>query len=376
MSFLTIEDINTAYSNFEGTNMFHIIDTSNISLEEFEDVKYDFCIINHFIGNSQNVFEFNIVNELWSGGYVVLDSDNNYIDSIVSFDGTNTVLTIVTDLNVTSIKLILYCTNNVTRIDIYDMEWLPTVLPVFVSDVTTSREETIEIISHYEYDITGEDVTITYRPKYNPQTEVSETINFYLDDLGKLCLDIPILPTDYPICISYNNISYYYRVLETKSLIEVEVTDILKVGKLNKVTLSVDSKYKEVSSFITSVPCFEGYAIYNGVESEIYFENGNYYIDIDLRDKLDKRPIVIKIIIKQNDIIQDNIYNLTVNCDFVKVNDYGSLVSEITSGNKVVELNSDITFVDSINVDNSVIIRGNNKTINLNDFWRPSYNSK
>ena len=74
MSFLTVEDVNTV--NLNHINEFHEIDTSKISLQEFENVLYDFVICNHTISGAEHTFTFEIHNSLWSRLYHVANAND------------------------------------------------------------------------------------------------------------------------------------------------------------------------------------------------------------------------------------------------------------------------------------------------------------
>ena len=79
MSRLTVEDVNSV--NFEPINEFYELDTTLIGTTGFIGVNYDFVHVNHIINGTDHTFVFEIHNSLWCGGYYILDSDRNYIDS-------------------------------------------------------------------------------------------------------------------------------------------------------------------------------------------------------------------------------------------------------------------------------------------------------
>ena len=90
MSFLTLEDVNTA--NLDYINEYYELDTSKIATEEFENVVFDFCVVSHSISGSEHTFTFDVHNTLWTGAYwlsksngVYINSDANVIDNAISF---------------------------------------------------------------------------------------------------------------------------------------------------------------------------------------------------------------------------------------------------------------------------------------------------
>ena len=53
---ITVEDINSVMSKYGVYSILHEIDTSNIGVDEYETVRYDFCICGHSISGNNHTF--------------------------------------------------------------------------------------------------------------------------------------------------------------------------------------------------------------------------------------------------------------------------------------------------------------------------------
>ena len=106
---ITVEDMNSILQTYALHNKYHTIDTSLISTSAFTDIAIDFVNITHTISGSTHTFVFNPRNTAWTGGYYLLDSDGEYIDSNASYSYVpNTITYSTTD---DSVQLVLHCSN-------------------------------------------------------------------------------------------------------------------------------------------------------------------------------------------------------------------------------------------------------------------------
>lgn len=104
---ITLEDVNGV--NCTPFNTLYTLDTADIGTGEFSDVKLDFCIVSHSISGSNHTFTFKIVNDSWTGGFLFVNSSNNFVSNKDSYNSsTNTITFTYTE---SSIKLKLLLSN-------------------------------------------------------------------------------------------------------------------------------------------------------------------------------------------------------------------------------------------------------------------------
>ena len=107
-SLLTVEDYNSVNANF--IHEYYVLDTSNISLQSFENVSYDFTRVSYTAG-SLNRYVFEIHNSLWTKKFYCLDSNGNYInESEISYqynDNGNLLINFGSGTADAGIKLVL-----------------------------------------------------------------------------------------------------------------------------------------------------------------------------------------------------------------------------------------------------------------------------
>lgn len=128
MSFLTLEDVNTA--NLDYINEYYELDTSKIGTEEFENVVFDFCVVSHSISGSEHTFTFDVYNTLWTGAYWLSKSNGTYINSDADVS-SNTISFVTTE---SSVKLHLYLCSFAPEFTVMRLEYiLKTNEPTIVS---------------------------------------------------------------------------------------------------------------------------------------------------------------------------------------------------------------------------------------------------
>ena len=127
--FLTVEDVNSILLKNENTNVFHEINTANITdTYDFDDVKYDFCTVSREkTGNDYN-YTFKIENEFWKGGYYITDVEDAYVDVEATWDENSKILSFTSSEN--AVKLYLYLTTLLYYdFELQQLRWKLTSIP-------------------------------------------------------------------------------------------------------------------------------------------------------------------------------------------------------------------------------------------------------
>lgn len=330
MTFLTLEDINSI--NFNHINKFHEIDTSKISLEEFSNVQYDFCIVSHTISGSEHTFEFAVFNDLWSLMYHVADKNNHifqYFDADISLN--DNIITIVTSEN--SIKLRLLMSSYYKEEGMKRTVYVPTN-----SVINVKRNERLipKLVEVYDYELDEVHDLVTSFHKGN---------NVYKLADGQAYILFNIIKTDFVYNISSDN---------------------LQVGIINKIRLNTNSQYLpngELSGATLSMDIR-----YNDEIIPVYFDEdlNDYCFDIDLTDKLDNKTINVDLIVYESEFVNGGVYNHNLTCVYPHASSFNELKSLIVNGSKVIEIVDDISDVsENLTIPQNCYLMGNGHNFNL-----------
>lgn len=321
--FLTVEDVNTViYDNQQYSWV--TIDTSKITTEQdYSNVKYDFCTVTRQTISSNYKYTVTVYTPSWTGGY--------YIDN-----GTVSVSSNVLTITSSNPSIILELYMGVSTLD------NPTSIGYELQDNQLSFS--LEQLSNPQ--------TLTIKSKSNGSTAtVSET-----------------LTKGYNL-IEYNNndIGYVYVNL-LKTDFQFDCNQSLVLGKVNKVRLGTNSKYKPNGALIgTYTPTIR--VDYNGKEIPVSYDEdlNDYVFIIDLTDKNKPSKIRFKVNVEPNEALNETSTTVVLNADYESISSYASLVSACNVGGAShIKLGANITLTSSIQVQHSIKIIGNDKTLNLN----------
>ena len=335
MSFLTVEDVNTV--NLNNINEFHEIDTSKISLQEFENVLYDFVICNHSISGGEHTFTFEIHNSLWSRLYHVANANDvvfDYFDVDVSFN--NGILTVVT--TDASIKLRLL------------------------------------LSSYYKQDEIQRTVTIPVNPVVNldksqpiliPPMPI-EIYDYYDDEVRQRLINSHIGHNVYRVGDREGYV--LINTIKTDLIYDLSET-VLNVGSVNHVRLNVDDDYIPGGD-LTDDNELDIVVKYGAQEIPCEYDEdlNDYCFDLDLTKKIDNKPIKLEVIVYESKYVNGGIFNHNVNCQYVAADSFSSLQSLITLGNEIIELSSDITFTSNLSLPQNLYLIGNDHQIFMGNY--------
>lgn len=333
MSFLTLEDVNTV--NLNHINEFYEIDTSKISLQEFENVLYDFCKVSHSINGSEHTFTFEIHNSLWSKLYHIANNAGNIIlNATVRLSGD--ILTVTTTESSIKLRLLLcsYYKHSTLR------EQMNTVLTPIVD---LNKKE----------------------PILDPQLEVP--IYDYINKREKIAFATEHIG---------NNV---YRVGNTYLVILVNLikTDLLydltetrlQVGNINTVRLNVDQDYLPGGDLTDDNP-LDIAVIYKGTENQATYdpeagENGDYVVELDLTTKTNNNPVTVEVRVNESKYINGQTNKHILKCDYITVDTFNDLTSAIVQGAEIIELSGDITFDEDLTLPQNLYLIGDGHRVNL-----------
>lgn len=338
--FLTVEDVNTAIYTHGTKNLFHIIDTANISSSvDFDDIKYDFVKVSRTTSGSNITYTFEVVNENWTGGYCFFNSNGGYIDESATLSGK----TISYTTTRTSIKLMLHCFN--WREDLPNVQFRfaqISYLPDddYLDDIQVHKNDSLEM------EIECTDLTDNTAEVFTKTAQVGlNTISalYYL---------------------------YCFNVTMIKSDFEFNCNQTLKSGTVNTVQLGTDSKYKPNGSMIgTNTPHIT--VEYNHETLPVIWDStlNDYVFRLDLSDKNDTGKVRVKIIVDKNKLINYSETEVILNYDYMTVGTSSDFINaiEVVKPN-VLKIGRNITLPadHDIEVTHNIKIYGNGKYLNLN----------
>ena len=144
--FITLEDINSTFLKYGHVNSFHECDTSKLNKTGlYTNITYDFLKIS----KTSTGFEFQIENNLWSGGYYLLDNDGEYFipeDATCTWnDDTPTITVTTSEENVT---LVLYLTSLYDEFYFEVLKWRPVKLEQYNYTPATANPIHEEILDY------------------------------------------------------------------------------------------------------------------------------------------------------------------------------------------------------------------------------------
>lgn len=358
MSFITVETYNTCLHKRHDVNILHTIDTSLIGTYEFEDVVYDFTIIEHTISGSNHTFNFEIINVNWKGKYYILDSDGEFLDVTATYDSTTKTLSVTTTED--SIQLVLYCTQIIanSHFELLRLEWIPENLEAVPCGPH------IKHIKLYYVELNG---TITgfegYGERFNQGISEPVTITMGSDSQGKYVeFDINFYDkVSVSGIVNQNQVkgTYYIGVVNIKETPDLRFPSPVIAGKMNKVYFENDSVFNGLIS---------GTVTYNGNSFNIQSDSTGYYFQLDLTSKQDDNPVRVTVDFRENDKVDGSQVNYTLPCNYPTVISEAEFLTELMQGTSIIELGDDIDLSNRVTINHPVLIYGNNHNIVCNDY--------
>ena len=337
MSFITVEDTNTV--NLKPVHDYHTIDTSKISLDEFENVFYDFCSVSHSISGNTHVFEFIIQNSLWTGGYRVR-RDGETITTTTSYDSSSSTLSVSftsSDPTDGHIELELYLCS------FKDATSLNQIYARLVDSPIIYVNRDFEL---------GSIVRIDYRNQYGAEVWADVQI----DNFGLT-----------KTVISDTNV--FILVLVEKTGLVFDLTGTVTVGKLNHVPLSIDSHYLPTGDLVDGAE-LDIVINYNGtlITAEYDSSINDYCFDLDLRDKINDTPVNLTVLVNESEYVSPSVHNVVLGCTYPSASSFNELTSLIVSGAVTIKLTSDIVFTGNLDLTHPLHLICDDNTVNLSSY--------
>lgn len=324
-SLLTVEDYNSVNTNY--IHEYYVLDTSNVSLQSFENIIYDFTFVSYTEG-SLNSYVFDIHNSLWTKKFYCLDNEGNYIkESEIGYqynDG-KLLITVGSGTVDSGIKLVLLLSNYIPKSEI--VEYLDVKL----------LSEPVVYCTQKQIDTDGSEYTSLYLP-----TNEEEDIPFVYK---KGVID------DLVVC----------SVIKTDLEFDLSETSVT-VGYVNKIKLNVNEDYLDSNLDII--------INYNNQNISAEYDAGlnDYCFDLDLTEKLDSKPIRLTVQVNENEVVNSSITEVSLTCNYPTANSFTELQSQIVAGAEIIQLTDTIFFENRLIIPHDIYIIGNENAIELGKY--------
>ena len=335
MSFLTLEDVNTALFSNQGF-WWHTIDTSVIDPDgtaEYENIKMDFCTITKTKNSGNYYYTIYVDNPYFTGGYSALTKDG---DLCLGYQHSGNLIKLNEQYpSEVPIKLMLYMgINNITG---GQGGFMGRYLVNSTFDLILKELNQPQTIRHNSWNRGG--------------TSYSET---------------EILTEGYTEIKDWNNRSCGFVLVNlVKSDFKFNCTQQLIVGKVNKVQLGTDSDYLPDGDMVGEyTPSIR--VLYNDKTLPVTYDNtlNDYTFDLDLTDEDKEHKIHLKVLIDGNEVLNSTSTDVTLSSSFETINTLDKL-SHLFNVGGVGRLGSDLTLTDDLTVTKDVYIVGNEHTLNM-----------
>lgn len=318
---ITIEDVNSIMNTYSAKLVYHTINTNLIGTHEFEDVKYDFCIVGHSINGNSHTYTFEIVNSYWSKRFAIYH-DGNYrtYDFDWDYDDETGILTITCDYDY--IELELECAQN---------QWI--MGTPFIEKFLDGN------VLKIDYNELGDTVRVYYK-------ELDTDMTYYFELTLQKGWNQSSFPTE-------RNIYSFVRKLDVNFILERNVK--LIQGKMNTVKFTTNNG-------ITGKCKVE----YLDKSTEFNLSDGEFNVDLTDYDKNTNLPVKIKIM--ESDIILGKTLDFKLEVDYVTVDNFSNFINEILSGTKIISLSGDFELLSNVTVNHDLLIVGNDYNVDCKNY--------
>lgn len=350
--FITLEDINSTFLKYGHVNSFYECDTSNINQNGlYTDIIYDFLKVTR----TSTGFEFQIENNLWGGGYYLLDSDGEYFipeDATCTWtDNTPTITVTTSEPNIT---LVLYLNSMYDEFYFGVLKWKPVKLEQYNYTPATSNPIHEEILDLRGLLSPGDTFTANNITD-NQHTETLKVIEE--DDKLYLTTDSTVNSTGIFKFQTGNSNAYlfYSRFMESKIIEITPTVESIILGKVNKVYFNFEST--------STLPNIKGTITYNGRTVELEHDSNGYYTSIDLTNNYNIDHLTITLNIHQNNLIAEASYRFRFDCKYPSITTGQQLIQYIADDNVgYIQIDNNITLpaiVGGVHITRDITIIGN-----------------
>lgn len=322
MSFLTLEDINTILLQYKNRPFWNetVIVTSDAT--DFTNQHFNYLKVSRAKSGDNYVFTIQVENELRTGNYYFLDSDDNWISATYS-DGIITVTSPTKDITV-------YCelwVNSTTQTSFHNVEWI-------IEEYTPKK-----LFKGGRYTLTFTLKPVNENFTCNGKTFQIRTSNATCSN-NKISINYNFenyTPTVF--YVSYDGVRYDTPIIVNKKINVAAVANDLTVGKVNTFTLESQS-----SNLL--------------VESDYPVTNTGKDVSLDLTGKSDLKPVTLTVHTLTDTDYVAGTQTFNVTCNYQQISNATELTSLFTNGG-IGELTDHISLDNNVTINKNVHLKGN-----------------
>lgn len=325
MSFLTLEDINTILLQYKNRPFWNQTLISTTDNTDFTNKYYNYLKVSRTKDSNDYIFTIQVDNDLRTGNYYFLNSNNEYISNALYDDGIITVTSTTKDITV-------YCelwVSSTTQTSFNNVEWIiESYNPKKVwNGGTYNIEYTLKPVNPNftcngkTFKILTNNATCTDN-KISLNYTFSENIQFY---------------------VTYDTVRYDTPIITNKKVNVVAKPNPLIIGQTNTFTLTSQSSNLSV-------------------ESDYPVSNTGKNVTLDLTSKTDLKPINLTIhTLDDNDYVAGT-QTYTIQCIYQQISNATDLTTLFANGG-YGELTDNIILNSTISILENVHLNGNDHYI-------------
>ena len=326
--FLTLEDINSAVTEFYNTPFWDMVRIDTGSLDNFSNLYFDYLKVTRTY-SSNYTFSIQVSNDLRTGQYYFMDNNGDWISNVTESSG---VITVVSTTPIIQVYCQLFV-QSTSQTSFNNVEWI-------VEDVTPKLASKS----------TGIEVTVTLK-EVNPNFNVNGK-TFNVNGASVVCSNKQLsfrLPYNngYSFTIGYSGVSvpvFIYSNLKNINVVDVP-GDSLLVGRVNTFDLFSESDNLDVTC---------NYPI--SIEGKT--------VTMDLEDKTDLSYVNMTVHTNEDEDYYPNDFTFRLPCEYSYITSLTELNTLISKGG-VGRLGVDLTLTNDLQLTKPIFILGNGYTIDL-----------
>ena len=325
MSFLTLEDINTILLQYKNRPFWNQTLISTTDNTDFTNKYYNYLKVSRTKDSNDYIFTIQVDNELRTGNYYFLDSNDDYISDASCSDGIITVTSTTKDITVYAELWVGSTTQNTFN----NVEWIiESYTPKKVwNGGTYNIEYTLKPVNP-NFTCNGKTFQIQTTDTTCSNNQITVNHNF---------------EEDTTFYVTYDTVRYDTPIILNKKINVVAKPNPLIIGQTNTFTLTSQSSNLSV-------------------ESDYPVSNTGKNVTLDLTSKTDLKPINLTIhTLDDNDYVAGT-QTFTVQCGYQQINNATDLTNLFSNGG-YGELTDNIILNSTIPVLENVHLNGNDHYI-------------
>ncbi len=330
-SFLTVEDINTTLFSNQGF-WWHKLEVSQITNKDsFDWVKLDFCEVKREQApGNPNIYAYSVKinNNYWTKGwYAWKNNTNTVFTGSASFsDGVLSILNAPKDFTI-----FLYMgLQSYSQLTSFTGVLLDTSLELDYKELSNEQNVHVRILSQNREVLHP----VTVSVGINDIENIGDHYGFLL---------VNLLKTDF----------------------QFQCDQQLTLGEVNTVKLGALTDYKPNGDLVGEyTPTIEVY--YDGDYIPVTFNSNlnDYVFDLDLTNKQNEGKVRFTVIVQVNEVINESETDVVLDAKYETINTFNKLQTLFKNGG-VGRIGADITLTNDLTLSESVLIIGNERTLNM-----------